>query len=117
MASFEIHNNEMAIPTCVSCSLGGNLVTIGFTDDKLKLYDMRAKGENFDLVLEGGHTDIVRKVKISDDGMICYSVGSDNTLRVWDISTRKCIKIYKNERAMVSNSSKNLMTSLCNNEE
>jgi WD40 repeat protein len=52
--------------------------------------------------LEGGHSDIVRKVKIIDDGMICYSVGSDNTLRVWDISTRKCIKTYKNEKSNAS---------------
>jgi len=99
----------MAIPTCISCSLGGKLVTIGFTDDKLKLYDMRAKEENIDFVLEGGHSDIVRKVKISDDGMICYSVGSDNTLRVWDISTRKCIKVYKNEKNPNYSSSKNLI--------
>ena len=71
---------------------------IGFTDDKLKLYDMRSKRDEFDLVLEGGHTNIVRSARISSDGMLCYSVGADCTLRVWDISTRKCMKVYKNEK-------------------
>ena len=59
---------------------------------------MRMKSDDFDIVLEGGHTNIVKQVRISNDGMVCYSIGADKTLRVWDISTRKCIKVYKNER-------------------
>ena len=98
MNPIEIYSNESAVPTCISCSLGGNLVTIGFTDDRLRLYDMRTKGDDFYSELECGHTNIPRQVKLSSDGMVCYSVGSDNTMRVWDISTRKCIKIYKSEK-------------------
>ena len=72
-------------------------MVVGFTDDSLKLLDMRMKTQDFTINLEGGHTNTVRQVKISDDGMICYSIGADNSLRVWDISTKKCIKVYKND--------------------
>ena len=59
---------------------------VGFTDDRLKLYDIRSKSDNIDFILEDGHTDIVWSLRITNDGMICYSVGCDSTLRVWDIS-------------------------------
>jgi WD40 repeat protein len=69
----------------LSCSLSGNHIVIGYTDDKLKVYDMRSRGEEFDFNLEGGHTNIPKAVKLTSDGMICYSVGSDQSMRVWDI--------------------------------
>jgi WD40 repeat protein len=59
---------------------------MGFTDDKIKLFDMRMKGDDFSFELEGSHSNTVRSVKISDDGMTCYSIGADNTLRVWDMA-------------------------------
>jgi WD40 repeat protein len=40
----------------------------------------------------------VRDVKMSADGMSCYSIGADGTLRLWDISKRKCVKVFKNEK-------------------
>jgi hypothetical protein len=36
-------HNELVVPTCLSCSEGGNIVIVGFTDDSLKLFDMRLK--------------------------------------------------------------------------
>ena len=50
------------------------------------------------LELEGGHSDMIKAVKLSPDGMVCLSAGSDGFLRVWDIGSRKCIKAYGNER-------------------
>jgi len=89
-----MYSSDTAVPTCISCSQGGMLVVIGFTDDKLKLFDMRMKGDDFHIDLDGGHSNTVKGVKISPDGMTCYSIGADNTLRVWDISQRKCLKVY-----------------------
>mmetsp|Transcript_7963 Transcript_7963/g.7459 ORF Transcript_7963/g.7459 Transcript_7963/m.7459 type:complete len:200 (+) Transcript_7963:683-1282(+) len=59
---------------------------------------MRSRGDDFDFELEGGHSNIVRQVKVSDDGALCYSAGADNSLCIWDLNIRKCIKVYKNEK-------------------
>lgn len=45
-----------AIPTCVSCSLGGNIVAVGFTDEKIRVMDMRLKEEKRQVIeLSGAH--------------------------------------------------------------
>lgn len=90
-------SNETAIPTCISCSHGGNLVVIGFTDDKLRFLDVRIKGDDFIFELEGSHSNTIRSVRMSGDGVMCSSVSSDNTLRLWDISQRKCFRVYKHD--------------------
>ena len=47
--------------------------------------------------MKGEHSDIVKQVQLSPDGMVCLSAGSDCTFKVWDLSTRKCIKTYGDE--------------------
>lgn len=39
-----------------------------------------------------GHTQDVRSVAFSMDGRVLYSVGFDGDLRVWDLTTGKCVK-------------------------
>lgn len=36
--------NESVIPTCISCSAGGNIIVAGFTDDNIRFLDLRMKG-------------------------------------------------------------------------
>lgn len=62
MNSFELIKNEVVVPTCLSSSIGGNILAVGFTDDNLKLLDMRMKKGNDDNIfeLEGGHTDMIK---------------------------------------------------------
>jgi len=87
-----------AIPTCVSCSLGGNIVAIGYTDEKIRVMDMRVS-ENKRQVIElcGSHSDIIKCVKLSPDGLVCLSAGSDCTFRVWELSHRRCILTHGSE--------------------
>lgn len=48
----DLHGSEQAIPTCLSMGRQG-LVVIGFTDEKLKLYDVRCRGgEDAEIELE-----------------------------------------------------------------
>lgn len=41
---------------------------------------------------------MIKCIKLSLDGMLCLSTGSDGTLRLWDIGQRKCISVYGNAR-------------------
>jgi WD repeat-containing protein 48 len=41
---------------------------------------------------------MIKCVKLSSDGRLCLSAGSDGTLRLWDIGSRKCINVYGNQR-------------------
>ena len=61
---------------------------------------MRMKGEDADKMmdLDGGHSDMIRSVKLSSDGMLCLSASSDGVVRLWDIGLKKCIRVYGNER-------------------
>ena len=43
---------------------------------------------------------MIKQIKLSPDGMVCLSTGSDCTLKVWDIGTRKCIKSFGSESLM-----------------
>lgn len=36
---------EQAIPTCISCSQGGFIIAIGYTDEVIRVIDMRIKGD------------------------------------------------------------------------
>jgi WD repeat-containing protein 48 len=68
---------------------------MGFTDDSIRFIDLRIKNSVVQ-ELEGGHSDMVKAIKLSDDGMVCLSASSDATLRLWDIGQQKCINVYQN---------------------
>lgn len=42
-----------------------------------------------------GHTEWVNCVKLHPKSFTCYSCSDDKTLRMWDIRTNACIKIFK----------------------
>ena len=50
------------------------------------------KGTNSLFELAGEHIDMVKSIKLSPDGMVCFSASSDGTLKMWDLSMRKCIQ-------------------------
>ena len=66
------------MPTSISCSEGGNVVAVAFTDDKIRIVDSRIKqnpSPEGNLVLEGEHTDIIKYIFLSPDGTILFSSG------------------------------------------
>jgi WD40 repeat protein len=40
---------------------------------------------------------MVKAVKLSPDGMVCLSAGTDCTFKVWDIASRRCILTHGGE--------------------
>lgn len=96
--SFVLQRLENAIPTCVSCSQGGFIIAVGYTDERIRILDMRIKGDKqCEFELAGQHSDIVKSVKLSPDGMVCLSAGTDCTFKVWDIGSRRCILTHGGE--------------------
>jgi WD40 repeat protein len=89
------------VPTCLSVSSGGNIVAVGFTEDAIKVYDMRQgssrQTDDWYFELEG-HNDMVKAIKLSSDGMVCLSTSTDGTLRVWDLNLKKCITVFGDEK-------------------
>ena len=45
----EVQKLENVIPTCISCSERGNLVAVGYTDEKIRIIDVRVKGGIFEM--------------------------------------------------------------------
>lgn len=87
-----------AIPTCISCSQGGYIIAIGYTDERVRLIDMRVKGNRpCEFEMQSQHSDIIKCLSLSPDGMVCLSAGSDCSLKVWDVSSRRCIKTNQGE--------------------
>jgi len=48
-----------------------------------------------------GHTGGVRSVEFSADGQLLLSGGEDNTVRVWDVATRKPLKVIRGHGGQV----------------
>lgn len=45
-----------------------------------------------------GHTDMVKAINLSPDGMVCLSGSTDGTVRAWDLNMRKCIAVFGDEK-------------------
>jgi WD40 repeat protein len=40
---------------------------------------------------------MIKSVKLKDENL-CLTAASDGTLRIWDLSLKKCIRVYGDER-------------------
>ncbi|TWU05297.1 Serine/threonine-protein kinase PknD [Symmachiella macrocystis] len=49
-----------------------------------------------------GHTDTVRSIRFSQDGSLIVSSGRDNTVRVWDIGSKKLIRTFRGHGSAVA---------------
>lgn len=70
-------------------------MAVAFTDEKIRIIDFRVKPASKDdistIVLEGEHTDLIKKIQISPDGTELFSAGSDCVVKLWDLGMRRCI--------------------------
>ena len=84
------------VPTSLSCSEGGNVVAVAFTDETIKIVDFRIKnsGEKSSpvMVLEGEHSEFIKNIQLSSDGTVLFSSGADCVVKVWDLGTRRCVQ-------------------------
>lgn len=77
------------------------ILGISFSDEKIHILDMRAKNSQ-QIVIPDAHSEMIRNIKLAPDGMVCFSSGSDCTLKIWDLSMRRCIKTYGSENEYIS---------------
>ncbi|MHA1720125.1 MAG: WD40 repeat domain-containing protein [Promethearchaeota archaeon] len=62
-------------------------------DGKISLFNAK-NGEFLSYLI--GHSDEVHSIEFSSNGKFLVSSSEDNTLRLWDILTYKCVKIIQN---------------------
>ena len=81
---------------------------MGFTDEVIRVLDIRVRNKKSKKATSGrddtnswqfelktdGHSDMIRQIKLSPEGMVCLSAGSDGCFKVWDLSSRRCVQTY-----------------------
>src|SRR5438477_647341 len=70
----------------VAVSRDGKVIALARNNGSIALLDV-ASGKQVGLL--NGHTTAVRSLVLSGDGKTLLSLGSDQTLRRWDVTTRK----------------------------
>jgi len=59
-------------------------------------------GEKPELVIQSGHSDIIRSVVFSPDGKIVASASSDKTIRLWEVETGRMLRVLDHHRDNVT---------------
>jgi WD repeat-containing protein 48 len=44
------------------------------------------------MLLEGEHSDIIKRIVLSPDGTLLISAGQDGLVKIWDLGMRRCIQ-------------------------
>ncbi len=58
--------------------------------------------EKPELVIQSGHSDIIRAVAFSPDGKLIASASSDKTIRIWDLETGRMLRVLDHHRDNVT---------------
>lgn len=75
----------------ISVHFDAQYVASGSMDQTIRVYDTNTK-QTF---LLKGHTDWVNAVKIDTASRTLLSASDDCTVRLWDLDTRQCIKVFE----------------------
>lgn len=75
----------------VALNFSDNLLASGSIDQSVKIWNFEDKS-TFSLK---GHTDWVNAVKVDSESRTVFSASDDCTVRLWDLDTKKCIKILE----------------------
>lgn len=73
-------------------------IVVATNSPNIVLFDLESKNAEF-LV---GHTDIVLSLDVSRDGALLVSGSKDQTVRVWDLLTKKCVAVAASHTAPVT---------------
>ncbi len=75
----------------VGLHFNGDLLVSGSVDKSIKIWKFRDKS----IFTLRGHTDWVNAVKIDAMSRTIFSASDDLTIRLWDLDTNKCLRVFK----------------------
>ncbi|KAI9731251.1 MAG: hypothetical protein M1818_007876 [Claussenomyces sp. TS43310] len=75
----------------VALNFSANLLASGSIDHSVKIWNFEDKS-TFSLK---GHADWVNAVKIDSESRTVFSASDDCTVRLWDLDTKRCIKVFE----------------------
>ena len=77
----------------VSLHFNSQFMASGSMDSMIRIYDLRSCTKATFLLR--GHTDWVNAVKIDAASRTLFSASDDFTVRLWDLDTKQCIKVFE----------------------
>ncbi|KAI0129108.1 WD domain-containing protein [Xylariales sp. AK1849] len=75
----------------ITVHMDGDLLASGSMDKSIKIFNFKTQ-QSFCL---RGHEDWVNQVKIDVASRTVFSASDDCTVRLWDLDSRQCVKIYE----------------------
>lgn len=80
----------------MASSPSGKLLFVAFSDNSLKMIDMRVpEKDNVVRDFKGGHQDeLIKSLLVSPDQSVLYSGGTDGVVCIWDINHSKVVETY-----------------------
>ncbi|KAF2154700.1 WD40 repeat-like protein [Myriangium duriaei CBS 260.36] len=88
LRTFPAHNDGV-----IALHFDSNFLVSGSMDHTIRVYDLRSCTKCTFLLR--GHTDWVNAVKIDSASRTLLSASDDCTVRLWDLDTKKCIKVFE----------------------
>ncbi|KAG8623858.1 hypothetical protein KVT40_008834 [Elsinoe batatas] len=86
--TFQAHNGGV-----IALHFDTHFLVSGSMDQTIRVYDLRSSTKCTFLLR--GHTDWVNAVKIDSASRTLLSASDDCTVRLWDLDTRQCIKVFE----------------------
>lgn len=78
-------------------ALGEHVAAVGAVDGQIDLWDLTRNGTR----KLTGHTDRIATLCPSPDGRLLLSASHDSTMRLWEVATGQCLKVFQGPRGKV----------------
>ncbi|KAF4556017.1 WD domain-containing protein 4 [Elsinoe fawcettii] len=88
LRTFNAHNGGV-----IALHFDTHFLVSGSMDHTIRVYDLRSSTKCTFLLR--GHTDWVNAVKIDSASRTLVSASDDCTVRLWDLDTKQCIKVFE----------------------
>lgn len=89
-----ILEGHISKPSAVDISSDGKLAISGSGED-IRVWNLKGeegKGQGQCLQVMQGHTHSISEVRLSVDGRLAISASPDYTMRIWEVSTGRCLR-------------------------